>query len=257
MRAVPLFQLDQVRNAQIDRQIEPILETVAEEIRAFPFNRESDAGDVEDVLDAYSMARPRLNVLTSLLKGERAVADISTGVGFLPVVLARAGVDVVATERDPGISRFASEAGVEVRNWSIGADPAPLRPGSVDAVVFAEVLEHLKLPPIGVLRLLAGILRPGGRLLLTTPNVARLGHIEALAAGENFLEPFPEDLPLDRDATDYVEHVREYSVREVVDAVEAAGLGIERVLMTGWGASGYQPLPNPYSNEIIVVEARK
>jgi hypothetical protein len=44
-------------------------------------------------------------------------------------------------------------------------------------------------------------------------------------------------------------------VREIVDAVEAAGLEISEVLMTGWGEMGYHPLPNPYVGEIIVVKA--
>jgi hypothetical protein len=105
------------------------------------------------------------------------------------------------------------------------------------------------------LRELTGLLRLGGRLLLTTPNVARLAHLEALASGDNFLESFPENLPLSADATDYVEHVREYSVREVIEAVEAVELAVDRVLMTGWGEAGYRPLPNPYANEIIVVQA--
>jgi 2-polyprenyl-3-methyl-5-hydroxy-6-metoxy-1,4-benzoquinol methylase len=108
-----------------------------------------------------------------------------------------------------------------------------------------------------VLNELAALLRPQARLLLTTPNIARLAHLEALAAGENFLEPFPEDLPLSDDPTDHIEHVREYSVREVVEAVEAAGLEVTQVLMTGWGENGYDPLPNPFVNDIIVVEAVK
>ena len=252
-----IFALDAVRNASVNHRIEPILEDVREEIATFPFSADVDLGDVEDVLAAYDMARPRLNVLASLLEdfSGRTGADISIGLGFLPVLLTRFGITTVGTEADLGITRFARDHGVEVREYRLGRIPPPFDRESLDFLVLAEVLEHLKLSPIPVLRELAQLLRPGGHLLLTTPNIARLAHLDALAAGENFLEPFPQDLPLGVDATDLIEHVREYSVREVVDAVEAVGLQVERVLMTGWGEAGYNPLPNPYANEIIVVEA--
>jgi 2-polyprenyl-3-methyl-5-hydroxy-6-metoxy-1,4-benzoquinol methylase len=255
---MPLFPLDAVRNAVPDRDLEPVLEDVREDVVAFPFEEARDSGDVDAVLEAYDLARPRLNLLAALLRDAscRRGADISTGIGFLPVVLTRLGLTVTATERDLGLSRFAVEHGIDVLPYDIGRSAPPFQTGSLDFVIFAEVLEHVKLSPVPLLAQLASLLRPGGCFLLSTPNIARLAHVELLAAGENFLEPFPEDLPPGTDATDFVEHVREYSVREIVEAVEGAGLGVERVLMTGWGEAGYRPLANPYSNEIIVVEAR-
>ncbi len=254
---MPIFPLDMVRNAPIDMDLELLLEDVRQDVAAFSFPVE--LGGTNAVLEAYDAARPRLNVLVALVERHSSGrgADISAGLGFLPVLLARSHIDIIATESRPELSAFSAAHGIEVRPYRIGATPPPLAAGSLDFLVFAEVLEHLKISPVPVLRELATLLRPGGRFILTTPNVARLQHIEALAAGENFLEPFPDDLPLNVDATDHVEHVREYSVREVVDAVEAVGLLIEDVLMTGWGQAGYEPLANPFANEICIVVARK
>lgn len=255
-----LFPLDHVQNAAIDHGLEPVLGRVREELLAFPFEPDRDAGAAEEIVEAFDMARPRLNVLTSMVcqVGGGRVLDISTGIGFLPVVLQHQGVeDIIATERDPSIARFAWASGIQVLPFEIGRGSLPLAQESVDVLIVAEVLEHLKQPPATTLRDLSSVLRYDGTLLLTTPNIARLAHIEALAAGENFLESFPDDLPPGADATDYVEHVREYSIREVVEAVEDAGLGIDEVLMTGWGPAGYHPLPNPFVNEIIVVRARR
>ena len=254
-----LFPLDAVRNAQLDREIELLLEDAREQVIRFPEWNETGLGSSDEILEAYDMARPRLNVLASLLLrgGAHACLDIGTGPGFLPYILTRLGIAVIATERDTRVAHFARSAGIEVREYRLGHGIPPFQPDSFDAVVIAEVLEHLKVPAIGAISELATVLRPGGTLLLTTPNVARLAHLEALAAGENFLEPFPEDLPPGEDPTDHIEHVREYSVREVVDSVESAGLEIRQVLMTGWGESGYNLLPNPYANEIIMVEAEK
>lgn len=251
-----LFPLDDVHSVVPDLAIEASLEEVRDTVASFPFSNDRDAGDVDEVLEAYDQSRARLNIIAGLLAGfeGRTGADVSAGIGFLSVLLHRQGLSVTATERDPELARFAAAHGVPVERWSIGDTPSPFARESLDFLIFAEVLEHLKLSPIPVIEQLAALLRPDGRFILTTPNVARLSHLEALAAGENFLEPFPE-LPLSEDATDFIEHVREYSIREVVDAVEAAGLGVDRVLMTNWGDEGYNPRVNPYSNDIIVVVA--
>lgn len=256
--AMSIFALDSVRNATIDRHIELLLEDLREEIAGFPFSRDREL-EAQDVLEVYELARPRLNVLASALSDLRGArgADVGTGFGFLPVLLARCGLQTVGTETDLSSTQFAAAHGIEVRPYRIGRAAPPIEPDSLDFLVLAEVLEHLKMPPKAVFRDLIPLLRRSGRFILTTPNVARMEHVQALVAGENFLEPFPEEVPAAGDPTDLIEHVREYSVREVVDAVEAAGLAVQQVLMTGWGAAGYQPLPNPFANEIIVLIAMK
>jgi SAM-dependent methyltransferase len=253
-----VFPLDRVRNAVIQRGIEPVLESVREELATFPWAEDAWDGDTSDILAAFDASRPRLNVIASMLSDFAGSpgADISTGLGFLPVILRRCSLDLIATEHDPAAGRFARTGG-EILPYSIGSSPPPIAAGSLHFLVLAEVLEHLNLSPVRVLRELASLLAAGGRLILTTPNIARLQHIELLAAGENFLEPFDESFPADRPATDFIEHIREYSIREVVEAVEAAGLGVDEVVMTGWGENGYSPLSNPYANEIIVVRATK
>lgn len=253
-----LFPLDAVRNASIDESVEIQLEEVRGQVAAFDFSS-GESIDCEEALAVFDAARPRLNVLAFLLAPLRGVrgADISTGVGFLPVLLQRRGLEMEATERNCKLANFAGSHGIDVQAYEIGRTPPPFEPGSLDFIVCAEVLEHLRSAPAAVIRELAMILRPGGRLLLTTPNIARLRHLELLASGESFHEPYPADLSSDVDAIVFVEHVREYSIREMVDAVEYSGLGVERVLMTGWGEAGYHPLPNPYSNEIMVIEAHK
>ena len=246
-----LFPLDQIRNALPDQRWEPVLQEVGESIAGAAWNTNFDT---ESLYEAFDQARPRLNVLLQIIAEiDGAGADISTGLGFLPAVLARIGRDITATDPEPPAAALIPPDRTVLR-YRLG-EPLPMAESSLDYLVFAEVLEHLKHPPVWAIGQLVPLLRPGGRFLLTTPNIARRSHIEALAAGENFLEPFPESIPGGADATDFVEHVREYSVREVIDAVEGAGLAVRQALMTDWGEAGYQPAANPYSNGIIVVDA--
>jgi 2-polyprenyl-3-methyl-5-hydroxy-6-metoxy-1,4-benzoquinol methylase len=229
---MPLFPLDAVRNARPNRALEPLLQQVRDDLAAFTFPPELEI-TTEDALDAFDQARPRLNVIVDALRrygGGRGI-DVGTGLGFVSVAVARAGFQVIATEMCPPLAAFAARHDIEVLPHRVGEGRLPMT--DMDFVVFSEVLEHVKAPPVAAIGEIVSSLRIGGLLVLTTPNVARLAHLEALLRGENFLEPFPEDVPPGADPTDFVEHVREYSVREVVEAVEANGLAIQQVLMTG------------------------
>ena len=55
--------------------------------------------------------------------------------------------------------------------------------GSYDAIVCADVLEHLRSPG-GVLAQLHALLKPEGRVLISVPNVGYAGIIAGLMAGE-------------------------------------------------------------------------
>ena len=56
--------------------------------------------------------------------------------------------------------------------WDLEKDPAPYADASFDGVVLMEVLEHFKVDPMFAMAELNRILRPGGFLFLTTPNIA-------------------------------------------------------------------------------------
>ena len=88
-----------------------------------------------------------------------------------------------------------------------------------DLVVFAEVLEHLTVPPEAVLPAIASVMRPGATLLLQTPNAAALFKRLELLAGRNPYEP----LRLSRDNPG---HFREYTGAEIAAALEASGFGV-------------------------------
>ena len=116
--------------------------------------------------------------------------------------------------------------------------PLPFPDSSFDGAIFTEVLEHIAIAdPVGVIKEIARVLKPGGTVLITTPNVCNLANLIALAQGNNIFWA-PE---IFYGSTD--RHNREYTPAEVGATVRKSGLKIvDKFLFNGannWnGASG-------------------
>lgn len=111
------------------------------------------------------------------------VLDIPAGAGGESARLAAMGFEVVGADlfppRGPAASAtrdaFAPAAASPATRWVL-ADcnaPLPFRTAVFDAVLSREGIEHLE-NQAGFVRECARVLRPGGRLILTTPNVMHL-----------------------------------------------------------------------------------
>ena len=105
--------------------------------------------------------------------------------------------------------------------------PAGDGDGSYDLVVMAEVIEHLHTSPVTVLRHVATWLRPGGAILIQTPNAVALHKRLRMLAGRNPLEPIRADA---RNPG----HFHEYTLGELRGAAAEAGLRVG-----GWRAENY------------------
>lgn len=213
------------------------------------------------VRESLNAARPRLNLMVQMLLPLAGAtgADVGPGWGFLDVLLVeRYALKVVCAEHPDNLAAYSGllkARGIEVRPWRLGREPCPFDIESTDFVIFGEVLEHLKLPPLRALREVTAPLRIGGTLLLTTPNIARQSNIELLRRGVNILEPFREDTPPDRDVTDLVDHIREYTPQEVVDLVESSGLRVTDLAMCN--LMGHELHPTPLFNHYTCLTAIK
>ena len=97
------------------------------------------------------------------------VLDAGAGEGAISDALTRRGYRVIATDRDT--ASFHSRVIPFVQANLNGT--LPFASGSFDALVSAEVLEHLE-NPHHLAREFARILRPGGTLVITTPNILQV-----------------------------------------------------------------------------------
>ena len=102
------------------------------------------------------------------------------------------------------------------------APPAcfPYEDTSFDGVLFCEVIEHLQMNPLRTLREIWRVLKPGGWLILTTPNVARLVNAVRMIDGNNLYDPYSGHGP-------YGRHNREYSCSELRALGSFAGFELE------------------------------
>ncbi len=98
-------------------------------------------------------------------------------------------------------------------------DAASIPKGTFDLIIFAEVLEHLFVNPVEVLEWLLALLKPSGRLLITTPNMFSKIAWPAFLNYDNPLAPFPNE----EFRTLGQAHLREYSHIELLRFVEQAG----------------------------------
>jgi len=89
---------------------------------------------------------------------------------------------------------YLANHGVETVHWNLCTSEPPFE-GMFDFVFFSEVIEHLPIPGYIVLRRLAKVLKPGGVLICTTPNLYRLRNVVYMALGIQIFQYFryPDD----------------------------------------------------------------
>ena len=102
-------------------------------------------------------------------------------------------------------------------------DPFPYDDGYFSTVLCCELVEHLTEDPMHMMAEINRILRPGGHLVLTTPNIGSLRAIAAVLAGYH---PgfFPAYIrPRVEGEEPEARHNREYTAREIVHLFYYAG----------------------------------
>lgn len=118
-------------------------------------------------------------------------------------------------EMTEGFRRRAAAAGIPLAQVDIEVEPFPHPDLTFDAVLCCEIIEHLYRNPFAVLGEIFRVLKPGGALVLTTPNIAAAEKAWALQCGRSFLPdlagPLDESFPLNPNYG----HEREYTMDEL------------------------------------------
>lgn len=98
--------------------------------------------------------------------------------------------------------------------------------GKFDLIIFTEVLEHLNFKPQYTLRKLKDALRPGGRLILTTPDADAWGRTTKYYPSLDALpDPDPSKEWID-------DHIWQFSDQELFQVLDESGFKIEEFALS-------------------------
>jgi len=165
----------------------------------------------------YVQSRPEVAALVPVQC--RRVLDVGCGCGQLGRLLRECGHDVAGIELVPEMAEQARQWLSCVEVLDVETDVWPFAAASFDALVFADILEHL-VDPWRVLRQAVELLAPGGVVVASIPNLQNLDVLWRLVRGRwEYRE---------RGITDFG-HLRFFTLQTIRGLFAQAGLRIEQV----------------------------
>lgn len=159
----------------------------------------------------------------------------------MTTVLASLGYEVRAVDVKP--ERFAASIqglGLDVVRCDVETEALPFDAESFDVVLFNEIFEHLRIDPIFTLREAHRVLKPGGCLLLSTPNLRSFRGIRNLVFRNqgHAVSAGVYDQYAKLESLGHMGHVREYTTREVTDFLVRIGWRVEKIVFRGGYGKG-------------------
>jgi SAM-dependent methyltransferase len=105
-------------------------------------------------------------------------------------------------------------------HFNIEEEQFPFSDGEFEVVLFCEIIEHLLMNPVAVLKEIKRILKPKWHINLNYTNVSRLENVARMIAGVNIYDPYSGYGP-------YGRHNREYNKHELYLLLDYLGFTVD------------------------------
>lgn len=187
-----------------------------------------------DGVDYFSFHKDRFNFLIQKLKenyipGKRFL-DVGSLRGYMMIAAFLIGYNVTGVD----LKKFVDETRVLCEKYNfinlpldLEKDPLPFVENSFDVIVLSEVLEHLNFHAGRVFSEMARVLKKGGIIIVTTPNLSRLNNIVKLVLNKSI------NAELDQTFNDTT-HYREYTAEEISYFMKTVGLSNIKTTFTNF-----------------------
>lgn len=221
---------------QLDFPVEPTIVADPTEALDYVSSFFSDNPEALGYLRTHARRLQETLALTPVGSPDQRILELSSYLQ-LPLLLhrfARYG-EVLVTNwwqgepREKSMSLRHAGTGEEftfrMRNVDVERERLPFDDGSVDVVLCCELIEHLREDPLHMLVEIHRVLKWGGLLILTTPNIASAHSVEALLSGSSpyIYGQYNLRSPADR-------HAREFTPQDIRIAVESSGFQVVKIL---------------------------
>jgi 2-polyprenyl-3-methyl-5-hydroxy-6-metoxy-1,4-benzoquinol methylase len=125
----------------------------------------------------------RLQKILALAGNSQRILDVGCYDGTIAKLLQNQGNTVVGIDISSSAVILAKKQGINAININIEESQIPDRLGKFDVIIAGEIIEHI-FDTDAFISKLHKALKPNGRLILTTPNLAGLGSRLSLLAGK-------------------------------------------------------------------------
>jgi SAM-dependent methyltransferase len=226
---------------------EPPLPTVqnTELLKKYADELIAQSRDPEDVRSYYEGHRNRLSFdldyADKFFRPGQKILEVGSIPYLVTVPLMQKNYDVMTLDKVTGeyVPGIVKKYKINSIICNLDNEPILAGDGAFDGIIMNEVFEHLRMNLIFSMREILRVLRPGGLLLLSTPNMRSIsGLYNLLVLGEAYAcmgGIYNNYSYIER--LDVMGHVREYTPKEVTNFLRIIGFEIEGIIYRG-GYSG-------------------
>lgn len=160
---------------------------------------------------------------------EGKILDVGASPFHITFCLKQLGFEVTGVDINPDpFKSFINKYNLVIKKTNIETEELPFKTNAFDFIIFNEVFEHLRINPIFTLKEINRVLKPGGVLLLTTPNLYAIHKIFMFNLGKSFNDAYDEFNKLN--IYGYIGHIREYSTSEIRKFLQNTNFKIENIV---------------------------